>query len=78
MTAVELTIPGRRYTISGTGYSTEGTSSTWPASRRSRSSRSCSRWRWPCDAVVTDAGEMIGDPTEGALVVLAEKGGVDA
>ena len=24
MTAVELTIPGRRYTISGTGYSTEG------------------------------------------------------
>ena len=30
------------------------------------------------DAVVTDAGEMIGDPTEGALVVLAEKGGLDA
>ena len=29
------------------------------------------------DAVVTDAGEMIGDPTEGALVVLAAKGGVD-
>ena len=28
------------------------------------------------DAVVTD-GEMIGDPTEGALVVLAEKGGLD-
>ena len=25
MTAVELTIPGRRYTISGSGYSTEGT-----------------------------------------------------
>src|SRR5262249_2455028 len=25
MTAVELTIPGRRYTISGGGYSTEGT-----------------------------------------------------
>jgi Ca2+-transporting ATPase len=29
------------------------------------------------DAVVRD-GEMIGDPTEGALVVLAEKGGLDA
>ena len=28
------------------------------------------------DAVVTN-GELIGDPTEGALVVLAEKGGVD-
>ena len=24
MTAVELTIPGRRYAVSGTGYSTEG------------------------------------------------------
>src|SRR4051794_23471314 len=29
------------------------------------------------DAVVTADGEMIGDPTEGALVVLAEKGGID-
>jgi Ca2+-transporting ATPase len=29
-----------------------------------------------CDAVVK-GGEMIGDPTEGALVVLAEKGGID-
>ena len=30
-----------------------------------------------CDAVVQD-GEMIGDPTEGALVVLGEKGGLDS
>jgi Ca2+-transporting ATPase len=30
-----------------------------------------------CDAVLTPDGEMIGDPTEGALVVLAEKGGLD-
>ena len=29
-----------------------------------------------CDAVVHD-GELIGDPTEGALVVLGEKGGLD-
>ena len=29
------------------------------------------------DAVVSD-GELIGDPTEGALVVLAAKGGIDA
>ena len=28
------------------------------------------------DAVVKD-GDLIGDPTEGALVVLAEKGGID-
>src|SRR3954464_10924571 len=30
-----------------------------------------------CDAVLTPTGEMIGDPTEGALVVLGEKGGLD-
>jgi Ca2+-transporting ATPase len=30
-----------------------------------------------CDAVVHD-GELIGDPTEGALVVLGEKGGLAA
>src|SRR4029078_1374824 len=30
-----------------------------------------------CDAVVHD-GELIGDPTEGALVVLGEKGGAAA
>ena len=28
------------------------------------------------DAVVKD-GDLVGDPTEGALVVLAEKGGID-
>ena len=28
------------------------------------------------DAVLRD-GEVVGDPTEGALVVLAEKGGID-
>ena len=48
MTAVELTIPGRRYEISGSGYSTEG----HDQARRGRaggcrSSSSCSRWRWP-------------------------------
>ena len=77
MTAVEMTLPGRRYTISGSGYSTEGTikrvagqpdvplepvpAADGPRLRRGR-----------------DDGEMIGDPTEGALVVLAEKGGLDA
>jgi Ca2+-transporting ATPase len=29
------------------------------------------------DAVLSD-GELIGDPTEGALVALAAKGGIDA
>ena len=48
MTAVELTIPGRRYTVSGTRLLDRGhRSSTSPASRRCRSSSSCSRWRSP-------------------------------
>ena len=45
MTAVELTIPGRRYTISGGGYATEGRSSTSSGRRRCRSSSSSCRWR---------------------------------
>ena len=77
MTAVELTIPGRRYTISGSGYSTEGTIKhvVGPAGRAARRSFCC-RWRSPRTPSSKD-GELIGDPTEGALVVLAEKGGLD-
>ena len=71
MTAVEMTIPGRQYAISGSGYSTEGTIKR-VAGQDGRAARP-----------VPDAdgarvgrrghgdGEMIGDPTEGALVVLA-------
>jgi Ca2+-transporting ATPase len=77
MTAVEMAIPGRRYTISGSGYSTEG------VIKRSAGDTDVplDQFLFPMvlasDAVVRD-GEMIGDPTEGALVVLAEKGGIDA
>ena len=78
MTAVEMAIPGRRYTISGHRL----------RDRRHRSSGSAATptcpldaFLLPCvlaaDAVVKD-GDLIGDPTEGALVVLAEKGGVSA
>jgi Ca2+-transporting ATPase len=76
MTAIEMAVPGRRYTISGAGYSSDG-----------RITRVAGQPDVPlepfllpmilaADAVVTD-GELIGDPTEGALVVLAEKGGLD-
>jgi P-type Ca2+ transporter type 2C len=76
MTAVELTIPGRRYTISGGGYSTEGTikhvfgQAEVPLEQFLQPMALCA------DAVVKE-GELVGDPTEGALVVLAEKGGID-
>jgi P-type Ca2+ transporter type 2C len=75
MTAVEMAIPGRRYTISGSGYGTEGTI----ARVAGDSDVPLDAFLMPCalasDAVVKD-GELIGDPTEGALVVLAEKGGI--
>jgi Ca2+-transporting ATPase len=77
MTAVELTIPGRRYTISGTGYSAEGQIKHVAGEPDVPLEQFMFPLALACDAVVTDAGEMIGDPTEGALVVLAEKGGLD-
>jgi Ca2+-transporting ATPase len=76
MTAVELTIPGRQYTISGTGYSTEGTIKHVAGQPDVPLEQFFLPMALACDAVVTN-GEMIGDPTEGALVVLAEKGGID-
>jgi Ca2+-transporting ATPase len=77
MTAVELTIPGRRYKISGSGYSTEGHIKHVAGDPEVPLEPFMYPLALACDAVITDAGEMIGDPTEGALVVLAEKGGVD-
>jgi Ca2+-transporting ATPase len=77
MTAVELTIPGRRYSIDGNGYSTVGTI------KRSAGQPDVDLEQFmqppvlACDAVVHD-GELIGDPTEEALVVLGEKWGLDA
>jgi P-type Ca2+ transporter type 2C len=77
MTAVELTIPGRRYAISGSGYSTEGTVKHVAGEPEVPLEQFMFPLALACDAVVTSTGEMIGDPTEGALVVLAEKGGLD-
>jgi Ca2+-transporting ATPase len=78
MTAVEMTLPGHRYTISGTGYSTEGTIRRVVGEPEVPLEPFLQPMILASDAVVTDDGEMIGDPTEGALVVLAEKGGLDA
>src|SRR3954453_14714278 len=77
MTAVELTIPGRRYKVSGSGYSTEGKIKHAGGEPEIPLEQFMFPLALACDAVLTDAGEMIGDPTEGALVVLAETGGLD-
>jgi Ca2+-transporting ATPase len=76
MTAVELALVGRRYTISGSGYSTDGTIKRTVGDPDVPLDQFLLPMMLASDAVVHD-GEMIGDPTEGALVVLAEKGGLD-
>ena len=77
MTAVQMAVVGRRYAIEGRGYSTQGQITRVGGQPRSRWISSCCRWCWRrtrCSATAS----LIGDPTEGALVVLAAKGGVDA
>jgi Ca2+-transporting ATPase len=77
MTAVEMAIPGRRYTISGTGYSIEGHIKRVVGDADTPLEPFLQPMILCADAVVEN-GSMIGDPTEGALVVLGEKGGLDA
>jgi Ca2+-transporting ATPase len=77
MTAVELTIPGRRYTVSGGGYGIEGNIKHVFGEPEVPLEQFLLPMALCADAVVKD-GELVGDPTEGALVVLAEKGGIDA
>jgi P-type Ca2+ transporter type 2C len=76
MTAVEMAIPGRRYSIDGNGYSTEGLIKKVAGQPDVDLDQFMEPLILACDAVVHD-GELIGDPTEGALVVLGEKGGFD-
>jgi len=77
MTAIEMTIPGRRYVISGGGYATDGVIKRVAGQPDVPLEQFLLPMVLASDAVVGD-GQLIGDPTEGALVVLAEKGGLDA
>ncbi|HEY0999748.1 MAG TPA: HAD-IC family P-type ATPase, partial [Streptosporangiaceae bacterium] len=77
MTAVRMTLVGRRYAIEGTGYSAEGQITRVAGEAEVPLDEFLLPMVLASDAVVSD-GELIGDPTEGALVVLAVKGGVDA
>ncbi len=77
MTAVELVIPGQRYTISGGGYATSGRISRVGGKPNIDLEPYFLPMALASDAVARD-GELVGDPTEGALVVLADKGGIDA
>jgi Ca2+-transporting ATPase len=76
MTAVQMAIVGRRYAISGEGYSTEGQITRVGGEPDVPLDPLLLPMALCADAEVRD-GAMVGDPTEGALVVLAAKGGVD-
>jgi Ca2+-transporting ATPase len=76
MTSVEMTVGGRRYTITGEGYKTDGKINHTAGDADVPLERYLMPMALCADAVAKDGG-LVGDPTEGALVVLAAKGGVD-
>jgi Ca2+-transporting ATPase len=76
MTAVQMSIVGRRYAVSGEGYSTQGTITRVGGQTDVPLDTFLLPMALTADATVRNGG-LVGDPTEGALVVLAAKGGVD-
>ena len=76
MTAREMAIPGQnRYSVSGEGYGTTGEIKHVGGSRID-----LDPYLLPmilCADAVLDGESLIGDPTEGALIVLGAKGGLD-
>ena len=76
MTARELVIPGQnRYTVSGEGYGLEG-----EIKHTGGANLDLDPYLLPmvlCADAVLDGESLIGDPTEGALIVLGGKGGLD-
>jgi P-type Ca2+ transporter type 2C len=75
MTAVEVLDPTDRYTITGSGYSLEGKISH-PAGKTDTLDAAILPYVVANDAKLVD-GKVVGDPTEGALLVLAYKAGMD-
>ena len=71
------TASGRMFRVSGSGYSTDGALLSTDGRPAPALSRAFLGFALCNDASVRD-GVLTGDPTEGALVVLAEKGGIDA
>ncbi len=78
MTAVAMAVVGRRYAIEGRGYSTEGQITRVAGQPEIPLDQFLMPMVLASDAVIGQDGELIGDPTELALVALAAKGGVDA
>jgi P-type Ca2+ transporter type 2C len=75
MTAVEVVAPGDRYTISGSGYDLEG-SVQHAAGSAGSVEDAILPYVVASDAKLVD-DKVVGDPTEGALLVLGHKAGLD-
>jgi len=76
MTAVNLSLVDRRYEVTGSGYATDGRITHVAGEGLIDLDQFLRPMVLASDAEVSD-GALVGDPTEGALVVLAAKGGVD-
>jgi len=76
MTARELVLAGRRYHTDGEGYSTTGRILRVAGDTDVSMEPFVLPMALANDAVIRD-GACVGDPTEGALVVLAAKSGLD-
>ena len=76
MTARQLVVAGRRYSIEGEGYSTNGKILHVAGETDTSLEPFLLPMALANDSVVRE-GEIVGDPTEAALVVLAAKGGID-
>jgi Ca2+-transporting ATPase len=75
MTAVEVVNPTDRYTISGIGYGLEG-NVQHAAGTSDTIEDAILPYVVASDAKLVD-GKVVGDPTEGALLVLGHKAGLD-
>ena len=75
MTAVEVVAPADRYTVSGTGYGLEGRVHH-AAGSTAAFEDAILPYIVASDATLAD-GKVVGDPTEGALLVLGHKAGLD-
>ena len=75
MTAVEVVDPTDRYTISGIGYSLEGRIQHAAGSTDTLED-AILPYLIASDAKLVD-GKVVGDPTEGALLILGDKAGLD-
>ncbi len=75
MTARDLVIAGHQYSVTGEGYESKGQIRHVAGVRESDLDPILLPMVLCSDAVVED-GQLVGDPTEGALVVLAQKGGI--